>query len=177
MSTYEYFDLCERAQNNSNSKYQVFVFDIVGSKNMGREERYDAYYKMEELMLKMYTEVENKEKVDGKKILLKEDVVPYEERNKVNKKFGLLFEPFIFADTFGFTVYRGSISLGEVLDIYNRLKCELGITFDFHTNNLYYETNDYGEGGEYFFRGYAIDIASTLHKDYMSGIKRKSKHL
>ena len=89
---------------------------------------------------------------------MKEDVVSYKERNLVNKKFGLLFEPFLFADTFGFTVYTGSISEEEICDIFFKCKSELEIDFDFHINNLYYETNDYGMGGNFFFRGYAIDI-------------------
>ena len=49
--------------------------------------------------------------------------------------------------------------------IYNRCKLEIGIDFDFHVNHLYYETNDYKEGCELFFRGYPIDMASTMHKD------------
>lgn len=32
MSTCEYYDLCEKAQNNRKSKYHVYVFDITRSK-------------------------------------------------------------------------------------------------------------------------------------------------
>lgn len=165
MSTYEYYDLCEKAQNNKNSKYHVFVFDIIGSKNMNREERCTAQYNMEKLMLRIYSEIKNMEEIEGRKILLREDVVPYEERYKVKSKFGLLYEPFLFADNFGFTVYSGSISDEEILGIYNKCKIELGIELDFHINDLYYETNDYKEGCALLFRGYAIDMASTMHKD------------
>ena len=164
MSTYEYYDLCEKAQNNKKSKYHVFVFDIIHSKNMNREERNTAQYMMEKLMLKIYSELKKIEQIENKKILLSEDVVCYEERDKVKNKFGLLYEPFLFADTFGFTVYNGSISEEEVLEIYNKCKTEMGIDFDFHVSNLYYETNDYKDGCEFFFRGYAIDMASTMHK-------------
>ena len=104
MSTYEYIDLCKKAQN-ANSKYKVFTFDIVNSKKMSKEVRNMASYKMELLMLKMYNEILNIEKRENKRILLKEDVVPYKDRQLVNKKFGMLYEPFIFADTFGFTIY------------------------------------------------------------------------
>lgn len=165
MSTYEYYDLCEKAQNNKKSKYHVFVFDIIGSKNMNREERCTAQYMMEKLMLKIYSELKKIEQIENKKILLSEDVVCYEERDKVKSKFGLLYEPFLFADNFGFTVYSGSISDEEILGIYNKCKIELGIELDFHINDLYYETNDYKEGCALFFRGYAIDMASTMHKD------------
>lgn len=164
MSTREYYDLCEKAQNNKKSKYHVFVFDITHSRYMNREERCTAQYNMEKLMLTIYGELKNIEKIEGKEILLREDIVSYEERHTVNNKFGLLYEPFLFADNFGFTVYSGSISDEEVLEIYNRCKLEMGIDFDFHVNNLYYETNDYKEGCELFFRGYAIDMASTMHK-------------
>lgn len=165
MSTYEYYDLCEKAQSNKNSKYHVFVFDIIGSKNMNREERCTAQYNMEKLMLRIYSEIKNMEEIEGKEILLREDVVSYEKKRTSNNKFGLLYEPFLFADNFGFTVYSGSISDEEILGIYNKCKIELGIELDFHINDLYYETNDYKEGCALFFRGYAIDMASTMHKD------------
>jgi len=175
MSTSEYYDLCYKAQNNLDAKYHIFVFDIKGSKEMPKEERCDAQVKMEELMLKMYAEIENIEIKEDREILLRECIVSYNDRNKVNKKFGMLFEPFLFADTFGFTVYKDSISREEVLEIYDKFKGELGINFSFNINDLYYETNDYSMGGILFFRGYAIDIASNLHKDYMSKVKIKGK--
>lgn len=174
MSSYEYIDLCEKAQNES-SKYHVFTFDIEGSKKMSKESRIDASIKMEVLMHKIYNEIRSIEQEEKRVILLKEDVVPYEERMLVDKKFGVLFEPFLFADTFGFTIYTGSIDEEEIYKIYNKYKEELGITFSFHLNNLYYETNDYGLGGNLFFRDYAIDICSTLNKEKYSKIKIK-KH-
>jgi len=174
MSSYEYIDLCKKAQN-SNSKYHVFTFDIIGSKKMSKECRIAASIKIEALMNKIYNEIRSIEEKENRKILLKEDIVPYKERRLVNKKFGLLFEPFLYADTFGFTVYTGSIDEEEVYNIYNKYKEELEITFSFHLNNIYYETNDYGLGGELFFRGYAIDICSTLHKEEYNKIKVK-KH-
>lgn len=142
MSTYEYYDLCEKAQNNKKSKYHVFVFDIIGSKNMNREERCTAQYNMEKLMLRIYSELKKMEEIECKEILLREDIVSYEKRHTVNSRFGLLYEPFLFADNFGFTVYSGSISDEEILGIYNKCKIELGIELDFHINDLYYETND-----------------------------------
>lgn len=49
MSSYEYIDLCEKAQNES-SKYHVFTFDIIDSKKMSKESRIDASNKTENLM-------------------------------------------------------------------------------------------------------------------------------
>ena len=45
----------------------------------------------------------------------KDEIVPYKYRDKSNKKFGLLFEPFLFADTFGITIHRDSLSKEELL--------------------------------------------------------------
>lgn len=84
---------------------------------MNIEKRNTAQYMMEKLMLKIYSELKNIERIENKKILLSEDVVCYEERDKVKNKFGLLCEPFLFAGNFGFTVYNGSISEEEVWDI------------------------------------------------------------
>ena len=93
-------------------------------------------------------------------------------------KFGMLFEPFFFADTFGFTVYRDTISREEVMDIYDKCKRELGINFSFHTNDLYYETNDYSEGNTKYFREYCIDLLSTLHKKIRRiELKKRKKYL
>lgn len=172
MSTYEYIDLCEKAQNE-NSLYRVFTFDIVDSKKMSKEERNNASYKMEALVFKMYNEILQIEKKENRKILLKENVVPYKDRHLVSKKFGLLYEPFIFADTFGFTVYNGSISEEEILEIFDKCKTEVGINFFFHIYNLCYETNDYRLGGNLFFRGYAIDICASLNKPIYGKIKIK----
>lgn len=172
MSTYEYIDLCEKAQNE-NSLYRVFTFDIVDSKKMSKESRNSASYKMDALMFKMYNEILNIEKRENRKILLKEGVVPYKDRHLVSKKFGLLYEPFSFADTFGFTVYNGSISEEEVLKIFNKCKLDLKIDFSFHAYSLCYQTNEYCLGNKLFFRGYAIDICSTLNKPLYSKIKVK----
>lgn len=172
MSTYEYIDLCKKAQN-SNSKYRVFTFDIINSKKMNKEVRNIASYKMELLMLKIYNEILNIEKIKNKEILLKEDVVSYKERFLVDRKFEMLYEPFLFADTFGFTVYNGSIEEEVVLEIFEKYKQELEIDFSFHVNNMCYETNDYGLGGILFFRGYAIDICSALNKPLYNKIKVK----
>lgn len=172
MSTYEYIDLCEKAQNDG-SLYQVFTFDIIDSKKMSKEDRNIASYKIDALMFKMYDEILDIEKREKRKILLKEGVVPYKDRHLVSKKFGLLYEPFIFADTFGFTVYNGSISEEEILEIFDKKKLEVGIDFSFHSHNLCYETNDYCLGNKLFFRGYAIDICSALNKPLYSKIKVK----
>ena len=39
------------------------------------------------------------------------------------------------------------------------------IDFDLHISDGYYETNDYGEAGTRYFRGYCIDLLSNFHKE------------
>lgn len=176
MSTYEYTDMFIERQDKGN--YHMFVFDIVGSKQMDKKTRLDASIKMIELMNKIYSELKQIEKSSQTKILVTniDGIVPYEERYKVDKKFGMLFEPWIFGDTFGFTIYRNSLSKEIILSIYEKYKQELNISFDFHIADAYYETNKWEEGTELFFRGYCLDILSNYHKDYYKHLRKiKSK--
>lgn len=172
MSTYEYYDMFINKQNKGN--YHMFVFDIIDSKKMPKETRYNATIQMQELMYKIYNKIKEIEKYSKTKILVIniDEIVPYEERKKVNNKFGMLFEPFLFADTFGFTIYRNSLPKEIILSIYKIYKQELNITFDFHIADAYYETNKWEEGNEYFFRGYCMDILSNYHKDYNKHLKK-----
>lgn len=166
MATEEYIDLFVKSQKNG--LFHMFTFDIVDSKKMSKEIRCTAQEKMEKLMLKIYEEIEKIEKVYNKKILIKTDEIKnYHDRYKVSSKSGMLYEPFLFGDMFGFTIYRDSLNKEIIIKIYEKLKNDLNIDFDFHINDGYYETNKYGEGGILFFRGYAIDIISNYHKKRM----------
>lgn len=176
MSTSEYYDMFIERQNKG--IYHMFVFDISGSKKMNFETRRKATAQMQELMYKIYNEIQEIEKHSHKKILLIgiDGIVPYEENYKVMHKFGMLFEPFLFADTFGFTIYRNSLTKEKILSIYQKYKHELSITFDFHVADAYYETNKWEEGRDFFFRGYCMDILSNYHKEYNKHlVKRKNK--
>ena len=59
------------------------------------------------------------------------------------------------------------------MTIYEKCKRKLNIDFQFHTINGYYETNNWEEGNELFFRGYCIDILSNYHKNNNEHIKTK----
>lgn len=175
MSTYEYTDMFIESQNKG--KYHMFVFDIIGSKKLDFEIRRKGQIQMEELMNKIYNEIKQIEELSQTKILVMDidGIVPYEESQRVMYKFGMLFEPWIFGDAFGFTIYRNSLPKEVILAIYKKYKQELNIPFDFHIADGYYETNKWEEGTELFFRGYCIDILSNYHKDYYKHIrKRKS---
>ena len=164
MSSFEYIDLYKKAQ--SNGKYHMFTFDIVDSKKMKSSTRWLSQQKMINLMLKIYNHIENIEIETNRKILMMEEgIVLYGEYDNMKNKFGLLMEPFVFGDTFGFTIYRDSLSYEEIMNIYKCYRQELNIDFDFHIKDGYYDTNDWCRGNKLFFRGYCIDILSNYHKD------------
>ena len=175
MSTSEYHDMFIERQNKGN--YHMFVFDISGSKKMNPHAREKATLQMEKLMYKIYNEIKQIEEHTKTKILVMDidGIVPYEENHKVMYKFGMLFEPFLFADTFGFTIYRNSLPKEKIMSIYQKYKQELNISFDFHLADAYYETNKWEEGTELFFRGYCIDILSNYHKNYIEKVIKKKR--
>ena len=162
MSTFEYNDLYLKCQNTG--IYHMFVFDMIGSKKMTFTYRKEAQEKMIELMLRIYKTIKNIEINENKKILVfEEDFVSYES-NLPYKGFGFKQEPFIFGDTFGFTIYRNSLSKDKIYQIYHYYKENLDIEFDFHLADGFYETNDYTKGNTMYFRGYCMDLLSTFHK-------------
>ena len=171
MSTIEYYDLFLKTEKNG--IYHMFVFDIVNSKKMDNKTRENAQIKMQELMNCIYNSIKEIELNNNKKILLKNEIVPYNEKDKVKLKFGFLYEPFLFADTFGFTVYRETITKEEILFLYEKFKKILEIDFEFHIKDGYYETNKYEEGNKLLFRGYLIDILSNCHKNYFQKLIKK----
>lgn len=170
MSTHEYNDLFLKCQNSG--RYHVFTFDIVGSKKMEHKIRYDAQYKIMELAMMIYKIIEQKELKENKKILVFEDEFTKLGEYRLNV-FGYKQEPFIFGDLIGLTVYRDSITTQEVIDIFNKCKKKLGIEFEFHIADGYYETNDWVEGKDKYFRGYCIDLLSNLHKPYNKEVRKK----
>jgi hypothetical protein len=110
--------------------------------------------------------IENIEIETNRKILMMEDgIVLYGDYDNMKNEFGLLMEPFVFGDTFGFTIYRDSLTYEEIINIYKYYKEELNIKFEFHIKDGYYDTNDWCRGNKLFFRGHCIDILSNYHKD------------
>ena len=161
MSTFEYNDLFLKCQETG--KYHVFIFDIVESKKMNPEKRYAAQIKIIELISMVYKKIEIKQIKENKKILVFEDgFTKLGERMK--KEFGYKQEPFLLGDLIGLTVYRDTISSDEVINIFNNCKKILNVDFDFHMADGYYETNNWNEANNKYFRGYCIDLLSKLHK-------------
>jgi len=171
MSTFEYNDLFLKCQ--SNGKYHVFTFDIKDSKKIDSKNREILQHKLIELILTMYKMLKHKEKKENKKILVFEKDFTHLEENKKTNGFGLKVEPFILGDVIGLTVYRDSISNIEILELFDKLRKELNINYEFHINDGYYETNDWIEANTKYFRGYCIDLLSNLHKSYYEKVKIK----
>lgn len=170
MSTEEYNDLFLKCQNKG--KYHMFVFDMIGSKNMTRQYRYEAQDKMVKLMDRMYKTIEQIQESTNRKILVFDDDFVTFKSGLPYKGFGFKQEPFLFADTFGFTIYKGSLDKEIIYSIYEYFKSLLQIDFDFHITDGYYETNDWVQGHDKYFRGYCIDLLSNLHKDYNKEVRK-----
>lgn len=163
MSTFEYNDLYLLCQDTG--KYHMFVFDMIDSRKMDSPKRQKAQIQMIKLMTRIYKTIERIQESTGRQILVFDnDFVTYKSRLPY-KGWGFKQEPFLFGDTFGFTIYRDSLSKDVILYIYEYCKELLGIDIDFHIADGFYETNDVGLAGTQYFRGYCMDILSTLHKE------------
>lgn len=163
MATSEYDELYIKAQQKG--IYHMFVFDIKESSTMDSDDRYIAQQLMIELMGRIYNNLEILEKDLIKKILVKENNFRcWSERNLANEGFGFKIEPFVIGDLFGFTIYRNSINKEIIYDLFYKFKKELNIKFDFHIEDGFYETNNYEDGNDKYFRGYCIDKLSKMHK-------------
>ena len=170
MSTFEYNDLFIACQETA--PYHMFVFDIENSKQMDNASRQKAQYQILDLAITMYRKLQNKEKEENKTILLwEDDFVHLWDKEISFKGFGMKSEPFMLGDMIGFTIHRGSVSKEEIYSLYEETKTELEIDFNMHVADGYYETNDYGEGGKKYFRGYCVDLLSNLHKEKYSSVR------
>jgi len=177
MSTSEYNDLFIKCQDTG--IYHIFTFDIKNSKKMIKEQRLIVQYRLIELAIMMYKMIQEIELRKNKKILVFGNDFTKLNESRLNM-FGYKQEPFIYGDVIGFTVYRDSIRNEEVMEIFNKCKKALNINFEFHLADGYYETNNWEEGNEKYFRGYCIDLLSNLHKPYNKAVRKvlgKSKKI
>lgn len=169
MSTSEYNDLFLKCQ--STGMYHVFCFDLVGSKKL-TDKGINYSIDLFKLITLVYNKIHLKELNDNKKILVYNDNYVF-LGEKVKYGFGFKEEPFIYGDLVGFTVYRDSISREEVMEIFNECKDIIGIDFEFHIADGFYETDDWCEANEKYFRGHCIDLLSNLHKPYNKKLRKK----
>lgn len=156
----------------SKGKYHTFVFDIKNSQKL--ENREKAQYQIIELIERIYFDLVELEKLLNKQILLHDDTYG-NMFDKIDNDFRHKYEPFIFGDAVGITILSNSISDKVLLAIYELNKREVGIDFEFHINEGYYDTDDYGLGVEKAFRGYAIKILCDYHKEYFTKYRKQHK--
>lgn len=173
MSTHEYNDLFLKCQ--SYAPYHVYTFDIKDSKKMEAITREIARQKLLKFITLMYNKIYIKGMNENKNILLSEP--NYSHIGEYSNGFGMKVEPFILGDLVGLTVYRDSITNEEIMQIYNECKKEVDINFEFHVADGYYETDDWCEARDKYFRGYCIDLLSNLHKPYNAHIRKKLKQM
>ena len=184
MSYDEYNNLFLKCQNDG--IFETFTFDIKNSKKMDNYNVSIAKKKLYFMISMMYLILRKKEIKLNNKILIEEDDFSYlcldnkkceflspNMTNPIKNEFGFKIEPFKFGDMVGITVYKNSISVDDIMNIYNILKKEINIDFDIHISYGYYETNNYNEANFKYFRGYAIELLSNLHKPNHRHIKNK----
>ena len=170
MSTFEYNDLFIACQETA--PYHMFTFDIEGSKQMDNKTRLKAQYQIIDLAITMYRKLQKKEIEENKKILVwEDDFIHMWDEDQKSKGIGMKSEPFVLGDMVGLTIHRDSVSKEDVYSLYEETKHELNINFNMHLADGFYETNDYGEGGRKYFRGYCVDLLSNLHKDKYSEVR------
>jgi len=172
MSYEEYNDMFLKCQDTG--KYHVFTFDIVGSKNMDDKTRYEAQLLLFELAGLIYLKLKSIESRTKKRILIYEDSFcnMFDSNTKSHSGFGIRSEPLIYGDMLAITIYRDSISKKEMIDLFNTCKKLIGLTCDFHYADGYYETNEWSEGKEKYYRGYCIQLLSELHKPSNKNIRK-----
>lgn len=152
MSWYDYNDMFDKAQREG--KYHLFVFDLKGSRKAGH---YQPYISL--LLYGSYFAIKNLEKERNIKILHTNPIF-----NKGDR--GDLLEPFFFSgDLFGFTIIRGTLTEGEVYNLFKIVKDELNIKYEFHYDNGFYETDNYIEGNNKYFRGYCMQYLEHRAKN------------
>jgi len=179
MASIEYCDLYYKAQENDSARYHVFTFDLVNSTKMSREGLNNSKVFLKEIVQETYNILKEIEKIESRNILVFEEGFKSREEyfKSPSEGFGLKFEPFGYGDMMGFTIYRGSMTREEVLDIFDSVKRKYNYEYQLHYADGYYETNNYEEGDKLFFRGYCIDILSNLHKPYVIQKLKKTKRV
>lgn len=138
MSYTEYKDLYEKAQEKKSDKIAIII-DVMNSKYnpIYFEERMNIIKMMEEVTNEDYFEI-----ITDNKLLFTND-----------KKF------VIFGDLFGITI-KANDTMSNIMDKYLKiirtLKKKYSIHVKFHYNSCYYETDNWVEGNEKYYSGYAI---------------------
>jgi hypothetical protein len=167
MSYEEYDDLFEKAQKNG--KHHIFVFDVIGSRHITANKNEPYYFfqiNMEMLLYSVYKRLEKLEEKMNKIILHKSDkLIPFfEKREKAN--CADILEPFFgLSDIIWFTIIKDSIDSSLVYQIFEEEKERLNINYQFRYADGYYETDDYSEGNNLYYRGWCIRKLEKIARD------------
>lgn len=167
MSYTEYYDLFKKAQQNKDAKYKCFVFDLVGSKTMDENKRYDAQVKSIHTLNALAKDLKMLEFQHNKKIVLNEP--PIFISNNVaspkNKLLAFLSNPTIInGDCFVVYCYN---------DIDAKVVKELFLKECKNNNNEYaynfaegnFETLDIEERNKKYWVGYVAQQLSTIKQE------------
>ena len=163
MSYEEYLDLYLLTQDNPNASYYVISFDTINSKQLSPKKRQILQNNIIYITKYVYSKLLDKEIKLNKQILIKDERFfrPWEQKLHNNGNF---MDPLIFGDCFSFTVLRDTISGEEIIKWVEECKINLNMMEEFHISDGYYETNEYHEGKNKFYRGYCLQTLETLHK-------------
>ena len=179
MSYNEYFDLFILAQENKQSPYYMVSFDVVNSQLLSEEENIQMHKNIEIIMKYVYIKLSESEKKMNCQILIKDKRFfrPWESIHN-----GILdcnyMDPWCFGDCFQFTVLRDTINKDKIIMWVKECMEKLNMREEFHVADGYYETNNYEEGKNKFFRGYCIKTLETFHKPQVQKqLKEIRKHL
>lgn len=164
MAYEEYLDLYLSAQKNPNSLYYVVSFDIIDSRTIAPEKRTILQRNIYIIMKYVYSKLLDIEVELNKQVIIKDErfIRPWD--SNVSKWNGNYIDPSVFGDCFQFTILRDTITKEEIVGWVNECKNYLNMEEAFHITDGYYETNEYEEGGNKFYRGYCLQILETLHK-------------
>ncbi|MDD2378035.1 MAG: hypothetical protein PHD10_05040 [Bacilli bacterium] len=149
--------------------YKLYAYDVKGSRNLRDPNLVTNLYKLILLVMAKIRELETERKI----LYDKDDLIYY--GSNIPCIDGNIREPMLVGDAIAFTVYRDSITDDVVDKIFEESKQELGINYEFHKANGYYETNNWGEGNKKYFRGYCFALLTEMHKPGNSKVLRKIK--
>jgi len=157
----EYNDMYLKCQ--STAPYKMYTYDVINSKVMNDKNLCNNLFKLINLVIYKIMLIEER---TNKKILYYNNDLVF-DINKIDKSecFDLNnLEPILLGDAIAFTVYRDTISDELVDNIFEQSKNELNIIYEFHKASGYYETNNWIEGHDKYYRGYCFQYLTNKHK-------------
>lgn len=187
MSYFEYFDLYKIAQTK-NCPYKAFCIDVVNSKKVMKQDpkrqlkmfKLFDYISLELLKKNKNSQVFRNNKNNQLNLVLKNInydknfIKKYDEILKnvnnlfiTNLKQGgdtLLANPMITGDCACYFINDGTLTDKEFLSILKIGIEKFDIDFDFHFLSGKYETDNYTEGGNKFYKGYVREILEHFSK-------------